>query len=69
VQGDLTLHGVTKPITLKVEQTGQAAGRGGSRAGFETVFTIKRSDYGMTNMLDAVGDDVRITADIEAMGN
>jgi|SRR5579864_1650316 len=67
VAGDMTIHGVTKPVSLKVEQTGVAQNpRGGQVAGFETVFTIKRSEFGMTNMLGMVGDEVRITVNIEA---
>jgi polyisoprenoid-binding protein YceI len=66
VTGDLTLHGVTKPITVKLEQTGQGRGPRGYVAGFETTFTVKRSDFGMSNMLEMLGDEVRMTVDIEA---
>ncbi len=66
VKGNLTLHGVSKPVTLKIEQTGMGPGmRGGKLAGLLTEFSIKRSDYGMTNMLNAVGDDVKITVSVE----
>jgi polyisoprenoid-binding protein YceI len=70
VEGDLTLHGVTKPVTVKVERTGTAqGGPGGSRVGIEAIFNIKRSEFGMTNMLQALGDDVRLTINIEATGS
>ena len=68
VAGELTLHGETKPLTVKVEQTGLAKNpRGeGQIAGFETTFTVKRSDFGMDQMLDALGDEVRLTVAVEA---
>jgi polyisoprenoid-binding protein YceI len=68
VSGDLTLHGVTKPVTVKVERTG--AGKdpwGGFRNGFESTFTVKRSDFGMKGMLDAISDDVQLTVSSEAV--
>ena len=68
VTGTFTLHGVSKEITVPVEHlgTGQHP-RGGTLAGFEAVFTIKRSDYGMTYGLpDALGDEVKLHIAIEA---
>jgi polyisoprenoid-binding protein YceI len=68
VTGDLTLHGVTRPLTLKIEQTGSGpAMKGEHRAGFETTFEIKRSDFGMTHGLAGVGDEVRLTVSVEAI--
>ena len=61
VKGDLTLHGVTKPVTIAVEDT--AAGAGG---GLEAKFAIKRSDYGMGFMSDkGLGDEVTIMVGLE----
>ncbi|WZO99918.1 YceI family protein [Isosphaeraceae bacterium EP7] len=66
VTGDLTLHGVTKPLTLKIEPSGTGKGMKGEKlAGFETTFSIKRSEFGMTNMTGAIGDDVRLIVSIE----
>lgn len=66
--GDLTMHGVTKPVTAKLEKIGQATDpKGGERIGGETTFTIKRSDYGMPGMQGALGDDITITVAIEAI--
>ncbi len=67
VTGDLTLHGVTKSVTAKVEVTGTGKGpTGGTIAGFEATLEIKRTDFGMSygapNML---GDDVRIIVSVE----
>jgi polyisoprenoid-binding protein YceI len=67
VAGDFTMHGVTKPLTVTLKKTGEGdKGRQfGYRAGFETTFTIKRSDFGMTGMTQVVGDEVTIMASIE----
>lgn len=68
VTGDFTLHGVTKPITIKVVKIGEGKDPwGGYRIGFESTFTIKRSDFGMTKMLEAVGDEVTVTFATEAI--
>ena len=67
VKGDLTLHGVTRPLAVKLERTGSGPGmKGEYRAGFETTFEIKRSDFGMTQLLGGVGDDVRLIVSVEA---
>ena len=67
VTGDLALHGVKKSITVDVEITGRAKGREGeSLIGFESTFTIKRSEFGMTYDLDGISDDIRITVSVEA---
>ena len=66
VQGDLTLHGVTKPVTMTMRKVG--AGKdpwGNTRVGFEGALTIQRSAFGMTNLMDAAGDQVDITIGIE----
>lgn len=67
VSGDLTMHGVTKPLTAKIEMTGSGKGMNGqSLVGFETTFNVKRSDFGMNKMVGPVGDDVRIIVSLEA---
>jgi polyisoprenoid-binding protein YceI len=67
VTGDITIHGVTKPITATVEKTGQGKGMTGRDIiGFETTFTIKRSDFGVKGLMGPVGDDVRVTFATEA---
>jgi polyisoprenoid-binding protein YceI len=66
VKGDLTLHGVTREVTLKVEKTGEGPGmRGGKLAGLFTEFTLKRSDFGMKNMVGPVGDEVTVVVSVE----
>jgi polyisoprenoid-binding protein YceI len=47
VEGDLTIHGVTKRITLTVKVIGARVMPGiGDLAGFETTFKIDRRDFG-----------------------
>jgi len=68
VTGDLSLHGVTKSITLTMEMTGTGKGMmGETRAGFESTFTIKRADFDMKAMPKGVGDDVTITVALEGV--
>jgi polyisoprenoid-binding protein YceI len=68
VAGNLTIHGVTKPLTVKALKTGEGKDPwGGYRIGFETTFAIKRSDYGMTKVTESVGDDVAIIFSIESV--
>ena len=61
VTGDLTLHGVTRPVVLEVKfnQGGPARG-GGYKVGFDGETTIKRSDFGINTYLPALGDDVEL---------
>ena len=68
VSGDLTLLGKTRPITVEVHATG--AGKdpwGGFRRGFETSFSIKRSDFGMGFMMGGVSDEVNLTVSVEGI--
>jgi polyisoprenoid-binding protein YceI len=68
VTGDLTLHGVTKSITTTVHKVGAGQDPWGKyRAGGELQLTIKRSDYGMTFMADAIGDEVALDISIEGI--
>lgn len=66
VAGKLTLHGVTKDVTVKIENTGSGAGpRGGKISGLYSEFTLKRSDFGMKNMVGPIGDDVTVMVSLE----
>lgn len=66
--GKLTLHGVTKPITVVLTKSGEGKDPwGGFRVGFESTFNVKRSDFGMNFMPGAVGDDVALTFAFEAI--
>ena len=49
VDGDLTIIGVTKPVTLLVEFDGEATDPwGNTKAGFTAATTINREDWGLT---------------------
>jgi polyisoprenoid-binding protein YceI len=66
VTGDLTLRGTTKPVTLKVEKTGEGQGRGGSTvAGMYAEFTVKRSDFGVSYSVGPIGDEVTLIVSLE----
>jgi len=70
ITGDLTIHGVTRPVTLdaKVNKIGIFEIPGvvkAQAAGFDATTVIKRSDFGVTKYVPAVSDEipVRITLD------
>jgi polyisoprenoid-binding protein YceI len=72
--GDLSIHGVTRQVTLDVTSEGRGKDPwGGERAGFSATTKIKRSEFGLTwnQVLEtggiAVGDDIKISLDIEAV--
>lgn len=74
VDGELTLRGVTRPVTLELEAGGVARDPYGNvRAGFSAQVEIIRQDFGITinTPLDGggvvVGDKVKITLEIEAV--
>lgn len=68
VTGDLGLHGVKKSVTVEVAITGKGKNQQGTALiGFETTFTIKRSEFGMDYGIGAVSDDIRITVSVEGM--
>lgn len=68
VRGPLTLHGVTKEITLRVDLTGEGKDPWGNyRIGFWTQKTIKRSEFGMSYMLEGISDKVDLIVSVEAI--
>ena len=68
VSGDLTLLGKTKPITVTAHKTGEGKDPWGNyRLGFETRFTIKRSEFGMNFMMGGVSDSVRLIVSVEGI--
>jgi polyisoprenoid-binding protein YceI len=66
VTGDFTLKGVTKPITVTVKKVGESKLMG-HRVGYDTSFTIKRSEYNMAGMVGPVGDEVTIFVSTEGL--
>ena len=72
VTGDLTLLGVTKPVTLKVTLNGGMSEHPFSKKpalGFSATGTIKRSDFGMGNYIPVVGDEVNLLLEAEFQGS
>ncbi len=69
VTGDLTLLGVTKPVTLKVRHNKSGPHPFGEKyvAGFDATASIKRSDFGMSKAVPMVGDDVEIRISVEGL--
>ncbi len=67
VAGNLTLLGVTKPVTLDVtvNKIGEHPMRKTPWVGFNATATIKRSDFGMSYGVPAVGDDIKISIGLE----
>ena len=70
--GDLTIHGVSREVTLDVTSEGRGKDPwGGERAGYSAATKIKRSDFGLTwnQVLEAggiaVGDEVKVSLDLE----
>ena len=74
ILGDLTLHGVTRPVIFKAEYSGQLKDPYGlQRAGLEAKTKISRKEWGLTvnPLLETggavVGDEVKIEIDLEAI--
>ncbi|GAB3574885.1 YceI family protein [Spirosoma luteolum] len=70
--GNLTMHGVTKPVTLKAEYGGQMVDfYGQTKAGFEVTGVLKRKEFGLTwdGVTEAggvvVSDDVRLVLNVQ----
>jgi polyisoprenoid-binding protein YceI len=73
ITGDLTLHGVKRPVTLEATTSPEVKGPGGElRRGFAATGKISRQDFGLTwnKVVEAgpmVGDEVTLTLDVEAV--
>jgi polyisoprenoid-binding protein YceI len=71
VNGNLTLHGVTKPVTLDMDApVGPVNGMGGKQhMGFSGTATISRAAFGIGTKVPTavVGDDIKLTIEIDAV--
>ncbi len=68
ITGDLTMHGVTKPVTAQVLPLGSGMDPWKNiRVGYETKIMVKRSDFDMKFMPDGIGDDIELTIGIEGV--
>jgi polyisoprenoid-binding protein YceI len=68
VTGDLTLHGVTKPLVLhvKLNQLARHPLTFKRTAGFSATGTLSRKDFGIDNWAKVVGDEVKLILEVEA---
>lgn len=70
VTGDFTLLGVTKSVTFDFAATDEVKGMQGEiRRGGETEFVLKRSDFGMKEMIGPIGDEVRVSLAFSGIKN
>ena len=72
ITGALTIRGVTREVALDTEIGGVAVTPMGRRTAFSATTAVKRQDFGITRNpflegTQMVGDEVRITIDIEAV--
>ncbi|HIB69328.1 MAG TPA: polyisoprenoid-binding protein [Phycisphaerales bacterium] len=74
LKGKFSFHGKTLPVTATLSDVSFGEQRGSDAIGFHAVFSIKRSDYGITKYVDAnnpedggLGDTVQITVSCEAV--
>lgn len=68
VTGDLTFHGVTKPVTLDVTLNAALNPHPMTQkpaVGFSATGVIKRSDFGVTALIGPVSDEVKLTIETE----
>ncbi len=67
VSGKLTMRGVTKPITVRVDWLGTSESRRGRTCGLETEFTVKRSEFGISYgvSMGMLGDETKIIVAME----
>ncbi len=67
-EGELTLLGVTRPLTLTISQVkcGTHPLNKKENCGAEVTGTLKRSDFGMKTFVPAIGDDVTLRIQVEA---
>jgi polyisoprenoid-binding protein YceI len=68
IMGDLTVHGVTKPVTLDamLNKTGPHPMSKAPTVGFDATTTIKRSEFGVGGYVPMVGDEIAIRITTEA---
>jgi len=67
LEGELTLHGQTRPITVTLTDLAAGSTPRGDRMGIGGTFTVKRSDFGVTTMLgeNGIGDEITLIFGIQ----
>ncbi len=68
ITGDLTLNGVTRPVTIAAKFIGEGKDPwGGYRAGFEGTTTLKLKDYGINYNLGPASEEVQLILSVEGV--
>jgi polyisoprenoid-binding protein YceI len=69
VIGEITMHGITKPLTVQMVKTGQVKNQRGELIGYETEFNLTRSDFGMLYGIEggSLSDEIKIIVALEAV--
>ena len=69
IHGDLTILGVTKPVSLAVRhnKSGKHPFSGKFVAGFSASTTVKRSEFGMNYGLPMISDDIEVRLEVEGV--
>ena len=69
IMGEMNMHGVTKTVEVDMQFVGRADFGRGDRIGFETSFTVKRSDFGMNWGVEkgSLGDTTKIIVSLEGI--
>ena len=69
IEGELTLRGVTRPVSLDARYNGGYAGHPmdpNARIGFSATGRLKRSEFGMKYGIPAIPDELKLVFAIEA---
>jgi polyisoprenoid-binding protein YceI len=71
ITGDLTIRGVTKPVTLDVtfQGTGSSPMDNSFRAGFQASGTINRTEFGVSYGVPLVSEEVQLLLDLQIVKN
>ena len=69
IAGDLTIHGVTKPVELAVDGLSAPItdSHGNTHVGASATTTVKRTDFGVGGSNAMIGDEISITIDVELL--
>ena len=69
IHGDLTLHGVTKPVDVEftLNRVGNDPYRFKQKAGFSAKATIRRADFGISRYTEVIGENIELRFEIEGL--
>ena len=69
IHGDLTLHGVTKPVDVEftLNRIGNDPYLFKQKAGFSAKAVVKRADFGITRYAEVIGENIELRFEIEGL--